>query len=739
MPLTGPGLSRVDGPLKVTGRARYTAEVPVPHPAYAVLLQSTISSGKVKNVDLSRAQTSGGFIAAITHENAIRLRQPLPNPLDEHRIAGLAGDYLPLQDNVVRFNGQHIVVIIADTLEQAQFAASLVTVEYETASFSSSLKDHAELAQAVLKPLGGPPIVQKGSAQVAFDTSKFTVSRTYEIATEHHHPMELSATTAMWEGSRLTVFDSSQFVFGVRETLRAMFGLQPGDVRVISRFVGGGFGSKRAVWPHITLAAMASRIATRPVKLMLTRAQMFTSVGYRSPSIQRVAMGADEHGQLISIIHDNIAQSPVDDEFVEPIHRHTTTAYAVPNLYVRNRVVHLNVSKPTVTRSPGNATGSFAIESSMDELAHKMGIDPVEFRLLNDAPVHPVNGKPWSSRALSECLTLGASRFGWSERAKVPASRKEGHVFIGYGMAAASYPVAVLPASARVKIGADGGAVVMTASHEIGQGAYTVLGQIAADALGLKPDRVIVLLGDTRLPPASPSAAAATTSSVGSAVLLAAQSAATQLAMKAAADPASPLFGLAVDEIVAANGQLTSRKDVTRRDSFVDILGRSGEQSIEALANFGASEGPDPWAKFSFGAQFCEVRVDPDLGQARVSRMLAVVAGGRILNAKTARSQIIGGMVWGIGMALHEASQMDHRYGRFSTQNLADYLVPTHADVPALDALFVEESDMHVNPLGVKGIGELGNVGVAAAIGNAIYNATGRRVTRLPIRPEFFV
>ena len=734
--LIGPPRSRTDGKLKTMGLARYTADIAVPNVTHGVTILSTVASGRIKAIDTSRARAATGVIAIITHENAPPLKQPTPNPLDDHRPAGMAHLPVPLQDNLIRFDGQLIGVVIAETLEQAEFAASLVRIEYETAPAKTRLADYLGDAVTITKPLGGPPEVKIGDAEDALKTAALVIDETYSMPFEHHHPMELSATTALWDGDRLTIYDASQFVFGVRETMREIFDLPATKVRAITNFVGGGFGCKRAMWPHIAVTALAARMVNRPVRVMLTRAQMFTSVGYRSPNIQRMAFGAGKDGKLVAIIHDNVAQSPVDDELVEPLHRHTQTAYAAPNIHVRNRVVHLNVPKPTVTRSPGNSSGSFALESAMDELACRLGVDPIELRLRNSAEAHPMTGKPWSSKALTACLEQGAERFGWTERAKMPGQIKKGHLQIGCGMAAATYPVASLPAAARVLIRADGTALVQTASHEIGNGAYTILGQIAAETLGLSPDRVEVQLGDTQFPAAPPSAAAATTTSVGPAVARAAKAALARLAEKSGIDPASPLFGVDKDKLISTDGYLAASGAPDRRDRFQDILAREGLALIEGSASIPAANTVSPFAKFSFGAQFCEVSVDTDLGLVRVTRMLGVFGAGRIVNVKTARSQMIGGMVWGIGMALHEESLMDHRYGRFATRNLAEYFLLAHADVPALGAVFVEEDDQNLNDLGVKSIGELGNVGVAAAIANAVFNATGRRLRKLPIRIE---
>jgi len=738
LPLIGEGVRRTEARLKVTGRARYAAETWADRLAHAVAIQSTVARGRITSTDLAAAEAVPGMVVVVTHLTAPRLQQPKPVSMDGGQVAGTAGNVVPLQDDRVLFHGQHIGVLVAETLEAAQHAASLVRFAYAAEPAATSLE--ASLGRAVRpgKLFGESADSDIGDTDAALAVAPVTVEAEYFTPTEHHNPMEPSATVAEWVDDGLVVHDASQFVLGVQETMAAVFGLPLDRVRVVNEFLGGGFGCKRGIWGHVALAAMAAQAAGRPVKLVLTRKQMWTSVGYRSPLVQHLAIGAEADGRMTALRHEVIGQSSAEN-FLEPVARMSATMYSVPNIAIRQRVVHLDVGKPGVMRGPGNATGSFALESAMDELAEKLGMDPLTLRLRNHADVHPASGLPFSSKELRACYAAGADRFGWSRRDLRPGIMRDGRYLVGWGMASSSYPMARRPAEARVELREDGTAVVECGTQEIGQGANTVFRQVAAAALAVPVDRVAMRLGDTLLPRAPASAAAATTASVGPAVQKAALAALREVVALAARQPGSPLSGADPATAVGADGLVVAASLAGRGESWAAILRRAGRASISATAAAQPGDEGKRFAMYSHGAQFCEVRVDPELGEVRVSRFVAAYAGGRILNQRTAASQMRGGIVWGISIALHEDSRMDHRSGHYTNANLADYLVPVHADIPELDVIFVEEVDPHVNELGVKGIGELGIVGVASAVGNAVWHATGRRLRRLPIRPEMFL
>ncbi|MET0795411.1 MAG: xanthine dehydrogenase family protein molybdopterin-binding subunit, partial [Polyangiaceae bacterium] len=504
------------------------------------------------------------------------------------------------------------------------------------------------------------------------------------------------------------------------------------NVRVISHFVGGGFGCKGTPWSHIGLCAMAARVAKRPVKLALTRQQMFSLVGHRPSTIQHLVLGADAAGKLTAIQHEVWSETARFDEFVEPAAVQTRMLYACPNVSTSHRLVQLDIPIPTFMRAPGESTGTFALESAMDELAVALKLDPLELRLRNYAERDEGEGKPWSSKSLRECYRQGAERFGWAKRRAQSRSLRDGHSLIGYGMASATYPAHQKGSAAVARLRRDGSVLVQAGSQDIGTGTYTIMAQIAADALQLPVERVVFELGDTAMPETPVSGGSQTASSTGSAVQLAALALRDKLIDLAVADARSQLFGLEARAVQASAGEL-SAADGKHKDTFSALLERSGQPEISAQASTKEKAERKQFSLHSFGAQFVEVRVDEDTGEVRVSRAVGAFAAGKILNAKTARSQFLGGMVWGIGFALQEHTVRDARSGRIVTRDLADYHVPVHADIPALEVISIDEHDPHVNEIGAKGIGEIGITGITAAIANAVYNATGKRVRDLPI------
>jgi xanthine dehydrogenase YagR molybdenum-binding subunit len=545
--------------------------------------------------------------------------------------------------------------------------------------------------------------------------------------------MEPHATLAVWEApDRLTVYDATQGVFRDREHLAEMFGLPPDRVRVVLPFLGGEFGSKGPTWSHVVLCAMAARVANRPVKLALLRPHMFGPIGGRSHTRQAIAAAATREGTLTALRNETVSQTSSFDDFTEPATLATRMLYRVPNNATVQRLVRCDIGTPSYMRAPGEAPGTYALEAAMDELAVALRMDPIALRLKNYAAEDPEKHLPWSSKSLRECYRLGAERFGWSRRPPAARSMRDGNVLIGWGMASAEYPTHRSPASALARLEPDGRVVVESGSQDLGTGTYTIMTQIAADALGVQAGLVTFRLGDTQSPPTPISGGSQTAASTGSAVYLAARALREKLVGVAAGDARSPLFGMRPEEILLQDGRIVWRDDPSRGETLRDLCARQSGP-VEARADARPGDEQRQYAMHAFGAQFAEVRVDADLGQIWVSRMLGVFGAGRILNAKTARSQFIGGMVWGIGMALYEHTVYDERLGRIVNNNLAEYHVPVNADVGAVDAIWVDEVDPHVNPVGAKGIGEIGITGAAAAVANAVYHATGTRVRDLPI------
>jgi xanthine dehydrogenase YagR molybdenum-binding subunit len=559
------------------------------------------------------------------------------------------------------------------------------------------------------------------------------VDAVYTTPVEHHNPMEPHATIAAWDGDALILYNATQAVSGNQQAVAKMFGLPPHKVRVISSYVGGGFGCKGGTWQHIPLTAMASRMVGRPVKLVLTRRNMFTSNGYRPRTVQRVALGAARDGKLQAIIHEGVTQNCMYGEFAEPVGLAAEMLYSCPNVHVTHRLVKVNAGLPTYMRAPGEASGVYALECAMDELSYALKMDPIALRLANHADRDEHENLPWSSKSLRQCYEEGAAAFGWDRRDPTPGNQRDGNLLIGMGMATATYPANRSKAGALARLLANGQIVVQCGSQEIGGGTYTIMAQTAADTLGLPIARVRAELGDSTMPPAPVSGGSQTTASIQPAVQAACRALLAKAVELAAQDPASPLAGAAPDAVTSGDGRIFLRADPGRGVSFEDLLRRAGRSSLEARADSDPGDIKKRYSLHSFGAQFAEVAVDPDLGEIRLRRYTGVFAAGRILNAKTARSQMIGGVVYGMGMALFEHSEVDPRSGRITNATIADYLVPVHADVPPIDISFIPEQDDVVNSLGAKGIGELPMVGVAAAIANAVYHATGKRIRDLPL------
>ena len=731
--VVGQPINRVDGRLKVTGGARYAVEYPLENMAYAALVGSTIANGRIKSIDTSEAKRVPGVLHIMTHENAPKMKPVMTNPAE----GDAARRRVPLQSPDVYYSGQYVALVVAETLEQARRAADLLRFTYDEQPPAADMdRERAHAVPPKGKVAGKPADTTRGNPDAGLSAAAVKVDEIYRTPTEHHNPMEPHATTAVWEGDKLTVYDATQYTYGVRHAMAATFGIPEENVRVICKFTGGGFGCKGTVWSHVSLAAAAAREVKRPVRLATTRQQMFANMGHRAETEQRVALGANPDGKLTAIIHEGLSHNSTYDEFVEPFSKPTHMMYACENFRASQRLVPLNVGTPTYMRAPGETSGMFALESALDELAYKLNIDPVRLRLINHADTDPDEKLPWSTKLLKECYQTGAERFGWARRKPAPASMRDGRYLIGMGMASAVYPVNHFPASARVRIRQDGTALAESSTHDLGTGAYTVLTQVAADTLGLPVERVKVEIGDTNLPKAFVSGGSTTTMSVGSAIQGAARAAITKLKELARADKSSPLYGQTADQVVARDGQLAHSENPAKGETYEAILKRAGLKEIEGEFDMQFNDRQKTHSSHSFGAHFAEVRVDPDFGEVRVTRAASVFDIGRVMNMKLAESQMRGGVVMGIGMALMEETVIDKNSGRIVNRDLAEYHVPVHADVPPIDIVLLDNFDEYASPIGAKGAGEIGIVGAAAAVANAVYHATNVRVRDLPITPD---
>ena len=742
--IVGTPRDRVDGRLKVTGTATYPIDVTLPGLVHAVLVPSTVSSGRIAQINVDAAEQSPGVLAVITHLNAPTLARGPDTPIGSQPLP-------PFQSDAVLHYGQHIAMVVAETLEQANAAAALIEVTYHREVPVLSYDDPR--TSPVFHPW--TPDFTRGDVRQALAAADVQIKETYTTARNTNNPIGLFATVAVWDGDALTVHDTTQYPHAVRDSLAAAFGIDPAGVRVLVPFVGGAFGAGLRVWPHVTLAALAARVTKRPVKLVLTRAQMFTSVGHRPDTMQQLALGATRDGQLTAIEHVSTSSIGMADELINVITHGTPSAYACPNVSTRASQRRLNIPIPGYMRSPGEAEGSFALESGIDELSYALGIDPIELRVKNHAHVHPESGLPWSSNALLECYRQGAEHFGWSARNPKPRSLRNGGQLVGYGMARGSLGGYQLPCKAVASIRRDGTAFVRSGATDIGPGPYTVMTMLAAESLGIPIEKVQFGLGDSAMPKAPQQGGSGLTGALGNAVQAACVKLVGAFLDLVSDDAASPIKGCRLDDVTVRDGKIQITDDPARFETYSAILTRHGldELTVEAestppsetsWATMIPREGrffpftvPSTGARAhagAFVAHFVEVHVDPDLATVRVARVVSAVDGGRILNPKTARSQIIGGIAMGIGMALLEEAVSDPS-GRLVTTSLAEYVVAANADVRDVEVLFVGEPDS-MTPLGTKGVGELAVTGMAAAIANAVYHATGIRVRSLPISIE---
>ena len=733
-PYIGTPTSRIDGRAKVTGQAKYAAEFNVPGLLHGYVVPSTITKGRIASLDTSAALRVAGVIDVLTHEN----RPPLPDNDQAYKddVAPDGSPYRPLYDGKIMFNGQPIALVVAETLEIARFAASQVRVEYETQAHVTDVyrqRDAAVPGKAPTNPMEAmfAPPKTRGTPDQALAAAPVRHEAEYFIPNEHHNPMELYATTAVFEaGGKLTVYDKTQGVQNVQRYLCSVFGMKAEDVRVMSPYMGGGFGSGLRPQFQVVLAVLAARALQRSVRVVLTRQQMYV-LGYRPAMIQSVALGANSGGMLDVITHDAVTVTSQYEDF----HRQETgwsgLLYKSANAKYAHRLARLDLPTSCDMRAPSAAPALFALESAMDELAVALKIDPLELRLRCYSDRDQNENKPYSSKALRECYRQGAEAFGWAKRNPEPRSMREGSDLVGWGMATGVWEALQVPITVRIVLTANGHAEVACATSDIGTGTYTIMAQVAADMLGLPLDNISIKLGDSSLPQSPVEGGSWIATSVANAIAATAEVIRGDLLGLAGKMPGSPLAKLAVGDVALADGKLVSRRDASRAVSIADAMRHGAVDRIEKELTTNPAH-DETRAHNVHSAVFAEVKVDEQLGVVRVTRVVSAVAAGRILNPKTAGSQILGGVVWGIGMALHEETAIDHRLGRIMNANIAEYHVPVHADVHDIEVIFVDEAD-DSNPMGLKGVGEIGIVGVAPAIANAVYHATGRRIRNLPI------
>ncbi|GCE07829.1 xanthine dehydrogenase family protein molybdopterin-binding subunit [Dictyobacter aurantiacus] len=736
----GQSVNRVDGRAKVTGPGRYSTEITLGNIAYAVFIGADVPSGRISLISTSEAEQAKGVLAILTHHNLGRIAAQPPLIPSLLGMAAPGETFFPMQDEVVHYAGQPIAIVIAETLECAQYAATLVHVSYEETPSITTLEQGEDNSYEPERIFGGLIPGRQGRGDIEADLARATVrlDETYHFAANHHNPIEPLATTAVWDGDLLTLYDSTMGITATQLTVAALLGISPSKVRVITHFVGGGFGSKAMVWPHVTLTALAARHVGRPVKLLVNREQMFTSCGHREEQQQRIMLGANDDGKLTALRHHKLSLTSPFDNWAEPSLNMSERLYACQSYEGIYRLVQGNTMTPTFTRGPGESTGIFALECTLDELAYKLGIDPLELRIRNHADVDPATGNPWSSKGLKECYQRGSELFGWQGRNPAPRSQRDGNWLIGTGMATAVYPVALfMPTqSARARMYADGSAVIQAGTQDFGTGMATVMTQVAAEGLGIPLERVRFEYGDTDLPNTSSAVGSSGAGMVSAVVHNAVIALRDQIIARAIADEKSPLYNADPNSVVVSGGRMMLRDRPDSGETYGELLLRHRLQNTEALGSWTPPPLNTPYGLATFGAQFAEVAVDADLGLVRVRRLVGVFAPGRVLNPKTARSQLMGGMLWGLGQALLEGTYMDNQRGRWANASLGEYLVTVNADVPDVEVDLIEVHDEIVNPLGVKGCGEIGQVGSAAAIANAVFHATGRRVHELPIRIE---
>jgi xanthine dehydrogenase YagR molybdenum-binding subunit len=722
----GKPISRVEGRAKVTGAAKYAAEYNVPGLAHGFVVSATIAKGRIRHIDIADAMAVDGVIALFTHAHRPKLASSDDKYGDD--IAPPGAPFRPLYDDQVRFSGQPVALVVAEEPEIARFAASLVRIDYEPKQHMTDFE--GERSRATVRDGEAANLHKRGDPEKAFAHAPVRAEAEYRMPVEHHNPMEMFGATAVWEGDgRITVYDKTQGPQNSRNYVANVFGMTPDEVRVLSPYVGGAFGSGLRPQYELPLAVLAARALQRSVRVSLTRQQMFT-LGYRAGNIQSLALAAERDGRLVSLRHKFTGMTSQFEDFQRNYVGWSSQLYKCPNAELIQKLVKLDHNTPCDMRAPGGAEGLHAVECAMDELAYAAGIDPLELRLVNYSDRDQIEDKPYSSKELRECYRQGAERFGWRSRNPQPRSMRDGHELVGWGMATGIWEAMQLQASARAVLTGNGSVEIASATADMGPGTYTMMAQIAAEMLGVPLEHVTAKLGDSALPDAPVEGGSFTTSSVGCAIAAACQAVKTELLRLSQHVADSPLRGAGLDEVTFADGKIRHRDG--REVLLTDTMRAAKADRIEKEVSAGPNES-SKFAHYTHSAVFAEVKIDEQLGVIRVTRVVSAVAAGRILNPKIAGSQILGAVVGGIGMALHEETTADHRFGRFMNHNFAEYHVPVNADVPFIDVIFVDEKDDEINPLGVKGVGEIGIVGTAAAIANAVYHATCKRVRDLPI------
>lgn len=723
---------RVDGKAKVTGLAKYSAEYELPGLAYGVLAGSNITRGTINAIDTRSAERAPGVITVITHLNAPKVpgydvgTNPAKGPTGGKGLQIFG-------DNIVRFNGQPIALVIADTFERATYAASLIRAQYNKEEHHTDL----DKAEKESKPLEGQRynVNTRGEAD-AWKKAPVKVEGTFLMPIEVHNPMELHATVVRWDADdKLTVWDKTQGVKSTQQSIANAFKLDEKNVQVNAQYVGGGFGAALRTWPHVIAAVMGAKKIGRPLKLVLTRSQMFTLVGYRPAAIQRIAIGATADGTLVGMHHEASANTSNYEEFTENVVGMTRILYACPNVTTQYKIYPLDVSTPTWMRGPGEATGSFPLECALDELAYALDLDPLELRLRNYAEKDPQNGKPYSSKFLREAYQMAADKIGWSKRDPQPKSMQEGGWMVGYGMSTGIFGAFRGNAKVAAKLNADGTLVLQTAVADSGPGTATAMTKIASDAMGIAFNKVRFDLGDSSLPPGPTQGGSSTTATVGAAVSNACMSIKKKLIEAA---KSTNVFGaeVSLENVSFTNGEMVSKNDASKKISYPALLKAANMPSIELTDETGRNAELQKYSSYSYSVHFVKVKVHPLTGVVKVDRVVTAADAGTIVTEKQAANQMKGGVVGGIGMALMEEGVIDHRYGRWVNNNFADYHVPVHADVPDIEVLFVNKPDPILNPVGSKGMGEIALIGFAAAVANAVYHATGKRIRELPITPD---
>jgi xanthine dehydrogenase YagR molybdenum-binding subunit len=725
----GQPLTRREGILKVTGAAKYAADNHPPGMLYAVLAVSSIARGRVAALDIQAARAHPGVVEVMTPANRPALAQdpdlkadPLTFRLDL------------LQNDKVRYANQPIAVVIAETLEAATEGAVLLSPRFDEEPARITLESSESFTPAAVGP-GFPTKAERGDVTRGLADAAKKIEVTYETAPQYHNPMEPHAIVAVWDGDALSIDTPSQGFAWAKGRLAGLFGISPDKIHIRSPFLGGGFGSKGLMSGPQVLGILAARMVGKPVKLVLRREQMFGPVGHRAPTRQTLRLGADRDGRLTALDHHTKTTSSTFDDFFEPSSNVSHTLYASPAISTSHEAVRVDTGTPLFMRAPGEASGSIALESAIDEMAHACGMDPLAFRLKNYAEVEPISGRPFSSNALRDCYTQAAERFGWQRRVLAPRQMRDDHgMLIGWGVGTATFPALMFEGHAKAVLRRDGIGVMEIGAEDMGQGAWTALAQIAADSLGLDLDRLDFRSGNSDLPDAGIAGGSAHTATAGNAIHKAGADVISRLAELATGDERSPLFGAGNTGVIARGGRLFRRDDESRNESYENILARAGLSQIEGHGKGAMDQAAQAdYAMHSHGAVFAEVKIHPDLGQIRVTRVVGAFAAGRIVNPRMVRSQLCGGMIWGVSFALHEQAIMDTRSGRPMNANFAEYHIPVNADVPSVEAIVVEENDPHVNALGIKGVGEIGVTGSAGAVANAVWHATGIRVRKFPI------